>query len=151
MEWLSSLKLEPIDKAMLESDLKLLKSPEEQVESITSKIASLAKESDEVKLLMTLPGIDFAMLIIAEIGDVKRFPEARKLCSWAGLVPVCKQIYVGKWLRWVLVQAAQKAILSKRSEAGQLLSKSSEEEGSQQSYSCYSQGDAHHNLPHAQK
>jgi transposase len=44
MEWLSSLKLDAVDQAILESDLKLLKSLEEQVESITS----LAKESDEV-------------------------------------------------------------------------------------------------------
>ena len=94
MEWLSSLKLDAVDQAILESDLKLLKSLEEQAEFITSKIASLAKESDEVKLLMTLPRIDFysAMLIIAEIGDVKRFPEARKLLgrSCAQHAPVCK-------------------------------------------------------------
>jgi transposase len=72
---------------------------------------------------MTLPRIDFysAMLIIAEIGDVKRFPEARKLCSWAGLVPGMRHsastIYVGKitkkgskWLRWILVQSASLSV-----------------------------------------
>jgi len=48
------LKLDAVDQAILESDLKLLKSLEEQVESITSKIASLAKESDEVKLSLSL-------------------------------------------------------------------------------------------------
>jgi transposase len=93
MEWLSSLKLDAVDQAILESDLKLLKSLEEQVESITSKIASLAKESDEVKLLMTLPGIDFysAMLIIAEIGNIGRFPEALLLGrACAQHAPVCK-------------------------------------------------------------
>jgi transposase len=74
---------------------------------------------------MILQEIDFyySMLIVAEISDIGRFPEARKLCSWAGLVPSMRQsastIYVGKitkkgskWLRWILVQAAQKAILS---------------------------------------
>jgi transposase len=28
-----------------------------------------------------------AILIIAEIGDVSRFPMPRSLCSWAGLTP----------------------------------------------------------------
>ncbi|MGQ9513576.1 MAG: IS110 family transposase [Thermoproteota archaeon] len=55
MEWLSSLKLDAIDQAILESDLNLLKSFEEQVEIVTRKIASVAKESEEVKLLMTMP------------------------------------------------------------------------------------------------
>jgi transposase len=124
MKWMSFLKFDAVDKAILESDLNLLKNIEEQSEFITLKIASLAKESAQVKLLMTLPGIEFysAMLILAEIGDVGKFPEARKLCSWAGIIPNIHEPagkgYVGKitrrgskWLRWILVQAAQKAIL----------------------------------------
>jgi hypothetical protein len=30
------------------------------------------------------------MLIIAEIGDVRRFPTARHLCAWAGLTPTVR-------------------------------------------------------------
>jgi hypothetical protein len=30
------------------------------------------------------------MLIIAEIGDVKRFPTAKHLCQWAGLTPTVR-------------------------------------------------------------
>lgn len=120
--WLQSLELEPVDQMILESELMLLKSLVEQTDVITSKIASMAAGSEDVKLLMTMPGIDFysAMLILAEIGDVKRFPDAKKLCSWAGMVPSIHQsgsmLYMGKitkkgsrWLRWILVQAAQKA------------------------------------------
>lgn len=122
MEWLESLELEPVDSAIMDSEIRLLQSLKEQTDLITNEIASLAVESEEIKLLMTLPGINFysAMLIVAEIGDVNRFPNARKLCSWAGLVPSIHQsgnsMQMGRitkkgsrWLRWVLIQAAQSA------------------------------------------
>jgi transposase len=122
IKWLESLKLESVDAAILQSQISLLRSLKEQTDLITSEIASIAVESEEVKLLMTLPGIDFysAMLIVAEIGDIDRFPNAKKLCSWAGLVPTIYQsgntLHMGRitkkgsrWLRWVLIQAAQSA------------------------------------------
>jgi hypothetical protein len=38
---------------------------------------------------MTIPGIDYytAIALIAEIGDIKRFPTKRHLCSYSGVVP----------------------------------------------------------------
>jgi len=59
------------------------------------------------------------MLIIAEIGDITRFPTARHLCSWAGLAPSVRSsdgkarlghiTHQGSpALRWALVEAAQK-------------------------------------------
>jgi len=48
-----------------------------------------AGESEEAKLLMTIPGVGYftALAILAEIGDVIRFPNEERLCSYAGLVP----------------------------------------------------------------
>jgi hypothetical protein len=59
------------------------------------------------------------MLIIAEIGDVNRFPTARHLCSWAGLTPTVRSSdgnarlgHISRQgspvLRWALVEAAHK-------------------------------------------
>ncbi len=59
-----------------------------------------------------------AMLVIAEVGDVARFPSARKLCAWAGLTPTVRSSdgkarigHISKHgsrpLRWALVEAAQ--------------------------------------------
>jgi transposase len=75
-----------------------------------------------VKVLRTLPGIgEFtALVLLAEIGDITRFPSARKLASWAGLTPTVRGSdltvrhgHISKqgsaWLRWVLNQAAQTA------------------------------------------
>jgi transposase len=59
-------------------------------------------------------------MMFAEIGDITRFPNARKLASWAGLTPTVRGSdltvrhgHISKqgsaWLRWVLNQAAQTA------------------------------------------
>ena len=57
------------------------------------EIKKIAEENQEANLLMTIPGIAEirAMEIIAEIGEINRFPTADKLCSYAGLVPSIKQ------------------------------------------------------------
>ena len=58
------------------------------------------------------------MLIIAEIGDIERFPSARHLCAWAGLTPTVRSSdakarlgHISRLgsgtLRWALVEAAQ--------------------------------------------
>ena len=60
-----------------------------------------------------------AMLIIAEVGDVTRFPTARHLCAWAGLAPTVRSSdgkarlgHISRQgspaLRWALTEAAQK-------------------------------------------
>jgi transposase len=72
--------------------------------------------------LTTLPGVGqfTALVMLAEIGDISRFPSSRKLASWAGLTPTVRGSdrtvrhgHISKqgsaWLRWVLNQAAQTA------------------------------------------
>lgn len=72
------------------------------VESIVRHILfgkqEICKVERELKELMSLldfqldsmPGIDFvtASALIAEIGDVRRFPNANKLAGFAGIAPV---------------------------------------------------------------
>jgi hypothetical protein len=43
---------------------------------------------------MALPGIGklTAMTLVAEIGDIGRFPTARKLCAWPGLTPQVRNL-----------------------------------------------------------
>ena len=61
------------------------------------------------------------MLIIAEIGDITRFPSARHLCAWAGLTPTVRSSdgkarlgHISRQgsphIRWALVEAAHKAV-----------------------------------------
>jgi len=42
---------------------------------------------------MSIPGIGYfsAMAILAEVGEIERFPNEEKLCSYAGIVPSLDQ------------------------------------------------------------
>ena len=75
-----------------------------------------------MKALQRLPGVGplTAMTIVAEVGDIARFPNARKLAAWAALTPtvrgsdrVVHHGHISKqgspWLRWILCEAAQTA------------------------------------------
>ncbi|MCK9227425.1 MAG: transposase [Syntrophorhabdaceae bacterium] len=52
-------------------------------------IKKLAQMNADASLLLSVPGMGnySALLIASEIGDISRFPSAKKLCSYAGLVP----------------------------------------------------------------
>ncbi|MCW5866014.1 MAG: IS110 family transposase [Candidatus Eremiobacteraeota bacterium] len=47
------------------------------------------KQSSDAQLLLTVPGMGaiLAVTLLAQIGDIRRFPTASQLCSYAGLVP----------------------------------------------------------------
>ena len=83
----------------------------------------MTKTNGNVKLLKTIPGIGefFARLIEAEIDDISRFRNPKKLAAYAGLVPSTYssggKTYHGKiikqgnkWLRWAFVEAVQPAV-----------------------------------------
>ncbi len=65
---------------------------EEQCRPLEEEIRKLAKESDDVKLLMTVQGINFysASLYSSFVGDAKRFPDDDHLNSFFGIIPVTK-------------------------------------------------------------
>jgi len=69
---------------------------------------------------LELPGVGVltALVITAEVGDITRFPSARKLASWAGLTPTVRNSdrtvrhgHISKqgspWLRWIMCEAAR--------------------------------------------
>lgn len=119
---LKNLKLNEVDRLIIDTNLAILGQLGKQIGQITKNIAKKAINQEDVKLLMSIPGIDFysAMLILSEIGDVKRFPSKKHIVSWAGLAPSMHQsgqtMYRGritkqgsKWLRWILIQCAHVA------------------------------------------
>jgi len=111
--WLHGLDLDPV-----ESYLRLIDTFSEEIRVLSRELEGLAK-NDDVKLLMTIPGIGYysALLVTSEIGDIGRFPFAEKLCSYAGLVPSTYQsggtVHHGaitkegsRWLRWIMMECA---------------------------------------------
>ncbi|MFD9906293.1 transposase [Streptomyces sp. NPDC059063] len=93
-----------------------------QVADLDRKIAQVAKADPRVKALTALSGIGplTALVILAEVGDIRRFASARKLASWAGLTPTVRgsdrTVRDGPitkqgdpWPHWIVNQAAQTA------------------------------------------
>ena len=88
MQKLARLSLPSEDRAHLARYLEQLELLAEQEESMQVELAQIAKGRKDVQLLMTIPGVGFysAIGIIAEIGDIHRFPDKEHLASYAGLV-----------------------------------------------------------------
>jgi len=62
---------------------------ERQIERIEKRMKKVFSKTDEVQLLMSLPGIGFilAVVIANEIGDISRFSSPQRLAGYAGVVP----------------------------------------------------------------
>ena len=115
VEWLHGLSLQPV-----ESYLRIMKPLDDEILLLSKELRGMAEDDGDVKLLMTILGIGYytALLVKSEIGDVNRFPFGERLCSYAGLVPSThasgRTVRHGsitkegsRWLRWVMVEAAQ--------------------------------------------
>ncbi|WP_258359419.1 IS110 family transposase [Moorella sulfitireducens (nom. illeg.)] len=115
--------LPEVEKIVLTSNLKLFEALEAEIAAIERELNLRAITLSGVEILLGIPGIDVlaALTILAEIGDIKRFASAKKLASFAGLVPSVHQSgktrYAGhitkagrSMLRWILIQVAQKAV-----------------------------------------
>jgi transposase len=118
--WLQELPAR--DRGELETLLRILDAVAKEQAKVTELINADAYGRDEVKLLMTLPGVGatIAQAMIAAIGDIGRFESPLKLASYFGLIPSVHQsaerAYHGKItkqgnsnVRWLLVEAAHHA------------------------------------------
>jgi len=123
LNWLKELNLRPCYQEAIASYTKLAKAFNEELNLLKHTIETLAYDHPYVSILDTHPGISYysGLLIAVEIGDINRFPNAGKLCSYAGLVPTMHasggKVRMGaitkqgsKWLRWILVECALHAV-----------------------------------------
>jgi len=122
VQWLKSLELSSLDRLMLDNHLLLLESLNMQVEKVDVEITARATLDEDVRLLLSLTGVSVytALLIKSEVGAIDRFPNYKKLVSWAGLAPSLHQSgsveYHGnitrqgsRMLRWIMVESARVA------------------------------------------
>jgi transposase len=86
--WLEAQELRPIYKQECASLLRVFDGLFVETELLNKEILARAKQNEETKLLMTMPGIGpFSALIIqAEVGDFARFSNPEKLASYSGLI-----------------------------------------------------------------
>ena len=120
-QFLAALELREAPRARLDSLIALICDFDREIAATTREIDQRAKADDRVDVLCQIRGIGpyTAMLIIAEVGEISRFPDARHLCAWAGLTPTVRSSdgrarlgHISRQgspaLRWALVEAAQK-------------------------------------------
>lgn len=125
--FLKSLELPEQTQKSLEGLLRTLDFLHKELGPIRNEIIASAKENEEARLLESIPGIGYfsALLFLKEIGTVERFPSAKKLAAYTGLVPgvsasggkthsrgITKE--GNKYLRWLLIQAASSVVRHKK-------------------------------------
>lgn len=118
--FLKAVQLDAHGRAAIDSDLILLKAIEAEIAKYDALLLKLAGGDQNARLLVTLPGFDFAgaVGIVAAAGDITRFPDGNRFASYLGLVPSTRQSaehsYHGpitkqgrSHARWIFCQAAQ--------------------------------------------
>lgn len=106
--WLQSLyeSLSPPQSTTLGIELHHLEYLETQLRSLDLEIDRFSRREpyrDIVEALCCLKGVRTltAMILATEIGDVRRFPTARSLMAWTGLVPREHSSGGREWRGWI--------------------------------------------------
>jgi transposase len=121
--WLNGLSLSAMDDVILQAHLQTLDHLECQRAGLDARIEEASRwpvYAENVQRLLCLRGIQVysAMVLLTEIGDIRRFPTAPQLMSYFGLVPsedsTGPHRHTGAitkagnaYARWILGQAAQ--------------------------------------------
>jgi transposase len=117
-QWLLKLELDPWTKHRRDELLKMLKELDQQVEQMNQAVEQAANRREDVKLLMTHPGVGpiLGLATVLTLGDVSRFKCGRQVASYIGLIPCEQSSGQRRWLgsitkqgnsfmRFLLVQA----------------------------------------------
>lgn len=123
INYLRSLDLPEVDRYEMDQHLELIRHLDVQIRKTEEQIEEFVQHNPLVRIIMSVPGISYysGLMIVAEIGDIRRFESSRKLTSFAGLNPSVSQsgdkCYTGhiskqgdKHLRWILIQCANAAV-----------------------------------------
>ena len=124
IKYLYSLDLPMCDRFEMDHYLKMIEEINMKINETNELVEDFTRYNPQARLLMSIPGIDYygAVMITAEIGDIRRFGSREKLTSYAGLNPsvyqsgntfrtghISKQGNVN--LRRILVQCANVSIM----------------------------------------
>jgi transposase len=120
--WLQGIALSPAARMVVDTWLREVDHLDAEIAKQTRALETTAAADARARCLQSMPGVGAysAMVMLAEMGDVARFPNKQALASYAGLVPVVRES-AGKrkrgsithegsnTLRWILLQVAQVA------------------------------------------
>jgi transposase len=85
--WWHLLKVASTEKIRILCDLETLEFAQKQKKLLENSLAELAAQDERIPLLVQLPGVGLltAITVLSAIGDIRRFPNAKKLVGYAGL------------------------------------------------------------------
>jgi len=122
MRLLERVALPVVFRDRVDSQLRVIDALETEVARFDTKIKAFMYAHPAYAVLEQIPGVGpvFAAVFIAEIGDISRFADAGRLCSWAGLTPRHREsdttVHRGaitkqgsRLVRWAAVEAVQRA------------------------------------------
>lgn len=117
-ELLDSLRLGRAYELRVASLRSLIEIYDEEIHTLNLEIYPQLKDHRGFQAIQAIPGVGpvLGAVFVAEIGDVRRFPDAAHLCSWSGLTPTHRQSDTtvrrghvtkqgSKLVRWAAVEA----------------------------------------------
>lgn len=128
LEYLAQVQVSETDRFVLDQLRTEWEHHGEQLTVIDKRLRDFAKsaplvEAEARAVLRTMPGVGTVAVdvVVSEIGDVRRFRSAKRVCAYAGLAPGSresagrsKQLGItkegSKRLRWILVESAWVAV-----------------------------------------
>ena len=92
-EWIAAQQLPLDERLTVDGCLRQLDFLGEELTAVDRVIAGIAVADDDVRRLMTIPGVDVvtASTLTAVIGDIRRVPTPRHLVGYLGLHPTIRQ------------------------------------------------------------
>jgi transposase len=95
--WLSEQQLVLCERETVDAGLRQVDFLDTEIAAVEQLIAAEALGCPEIKRLMTVPGVNVivAATFMAAVGDIRRFPDRRKLTAYLGLDPRVRQSGAG--------------------------------------------------------
>jgi transposase len=116
--WLDELELADAYTNRVESLRDLIALHDREIDQTDARIHRRLRDDEGYRAIQHIAGVGpvFAGVFVAEIGDVHRFGNARRLCSWAGVTPRLRESDAhthrghitkqgSKLVRWAAIEA----------------------------------------------
>jgi transposase len=86
-QWWLELEISELERVRVRCDLDTLVFAQSQIDLLEEAMAALAAQDERVVQLLQLPGVGLitALTLLAAIGDISRFPQAKHLVGYSGL------------------------------------------------------------------
>jgi transposase len=118
---LDDLRLDPAYHARVASLRRLIETLTFEIDIVARRVTAQLAGHPGYRAVQAIDGVGpiLAMVLVAEIGDVHRFPGPEQLCAWAGMTPKHREsdtkVHRGRitkqgnrLVRWAVVEAVQR-------------------------------------------